>query len=148
MCTIKVQWTDPAVKNQMMELIARCKTILSPYAIDQKAACLNYIDGTVPDWQEASYGRNYTRVKKVKTHWDPDNFFLNMQSIRPLEYGSKPREIHGVLPVPTEEEILDLPQVKRVKQWWDRYASLVTPGLLGSPSNEVEVYKRDCAIPL
>lgn len=145
-CTIKVQWTDQSAKSQMMEFIARCKTILLPYAIDQKAAYLNYIDGTVPDWQEAYYGRNYTRLQKVKTRWDPDNFFYNMQSIRPLEDGSKSREIHGVLPVPSEKEILDLPQVKKVEQWWDRYACLATPDLLGSPKTEAEIFKRDCAI--
>jgi FAD/FMN-containing dehydrogenase len=144
--TIKVQWTDPSQGPKMMDFIAKCQSVLLPYAIEQKAAYLNYIDGTVPNWQEAYYGRNYPRLQKVKTEWDPQNFFWNMQSIEPLADGTKARTIHDVLAVPRKHEILSLPEAQKVRGWWDHYAPLVTPDMLGSPGTEEEVYEKDAAI--
>ncbi|KAK5170486.1 uncharacterized protein LTR77_005074 [Saxophila tyrrhenica] len=144
--TIKVQWTDPAQGEKMMDFTAKCKTVLLPHAIEQKAAYLNYIDGTVPNWQEAYYGHNYPRLQKVKTQWDPEDFFWNMQSIEPLRESGKSTPISEALPVPAQIDILDLPTVKKVGQWWETYAPLVTPGLLGSPETEEEVFKRDAKI--
>ena len=141
--TVKVQWIEPNQGPKMMDFIAKCKTVLLPHAIEKKAAYLNYIDGTVPKWEEAYYGHNYPRLQKVKTYWDPVNFFRNMQSIRPLEDGVRAQYVHGVLPVPSKDEILNLPQVRKVEQCWEEHDSLVTPDLLGSPKTEEDVYERD-----
>jgi hypothetical protein len=130
----------------MMEFIASCQEKLLPFAIEKKAAYLNYIDGTCPNWQEAYYGQNYPRLQKVKTMWDPHNIFHNMQSIRPLTDGTKAMPIHEAIPVPSTSEILKLPEVQKVEGWWEEYAPLVTPEILGSPSTEEEVYERDAEI--
>ena len=144
--TIKVQWTDPSEGKKMMDFIAKCKTELLPYAIEQKAAYINYIDGTVPNWQEAYYGYNYPRLQKVKTQWDPENFFWNLQSIKPLQDGTKAVAIHDTLPIPDKDTILEMPQVEKVDKWWDAYAPLVTPESLGSPETEEGVFERDAEI--
>ena len=144
--TVKVQWTEPEHSLKMMDFIAKCKTTLLPYALEHKAAYLNYIDGTVANWQEAYYGYNYPRLQKVKTQWDPHNFFWNMQSIRPLKDGVEVKIIHHTLPVPSKDEILESKQVKTVERWWEQYGSLVTPDSLGSPKTEEEVYETDSEI--
>ena len=144
--TVKVQWVDPNQRPKMIDFIARCQNVLLPYAIEHKAAYINYIDGTAPNWQEAYYGHNYPRLQKVKTEWDPENFFWNSQSIKPLEDHTKAQPIHDTLPVPSKEEILEMPKVKQVEKWWDSYAPLITPETLGSPQTEEEVYKKDSAI--
>ncbi|KAF4995786.1 hypothetical protein FGRMN_4909 [Fusarium graminum] len=144
--TIKVQWTDDTKYHQIMEFVAKCQSKLLPFAIDQKAAYINYIDGTVHDWQEAYYGKNYSRLQKIKTEWDPENFFHNAQSIQPLGPGGKTLPTHGVLPVPTKSDILNLPQVQKVEGWWKDSAAVVTPDQLGNPKTEQEVYERDAEL--
>ena len=144
--TVKVQWVDPSHAAKMMNFIVKCQRVLLPYAIEQKAAYLNYIDGTVSNWQEAYYGRNYPRLQNVKTQWDPENFFWNWQSIQPLKHRTNARPVHNTLPVPGKKEILEMPQVRQVEEWWESYAPLVTPDALGSPRTEEEVYKKDAAI--
>lgn len=144
--TVKVQWTDPTQGPKMMDFIASCQAKLLPFAIEKKAAYLNYIDGTIPNWQEAYYGQNYPRLQKVKTMWDPQNVFWNWQSIQPLADGTKAMPIHAVIPVPSKSEILELPQLQKVEGWWEKYAPLVTPDILGSPNTEEEVYERDAKI--
>lgn len=129
-----------------MDFIAKCKAVLLPYAIEHKAAYLNYIDGTVPNWQEAYYGHNYPRLQQVKSQWDPENFFWNMQSIIPLEHGTKALPIHDTVSVPGEQEVLALPQVKKVEKWWEQYAHLVTPDSLGSADTKEDVFRRDAEI--
>ncbi|KAH7349160.1 hypothetical protein BKA66DRAFT_431746 [Pyrenochaeta sp. MPI-SDFR-AT-0127] len=144
--TVKVQWTDPTQGPKMMDFMASCQAKLLPFAIEKKAAYLNYIDGTIPNWQEAYYGQNYPRLQKVKTMWDPQNIFWNWQSIQPLADGTKAIPIHAVIPVPSKSEILELPQLQEVERWWEKYAPLVTPDILGSPSTEEEVYEKDAEI--
>ncbi|KAF4974533.1 hypothetical protein FZEAL_8557 [Fusarium zealandicum] len=141
--TIKMQWVDPHKKKEIMEFICKCKAVLLPYAIDQKAAYINYIDITVPNWQEAYYGLNYPRLQKVKTRWDPENFFWNWQSIKPLEGGKTPMPVHDVLAVPSKKEFMQLPQVQKVQDWWNEYALDGTPDRLGEPKTNEAVFKVD-----
>ncbi|KAM5349771.1 hypothetical protein ACJ41O_006276 [Fusarium nematophilum] len=144
--TVKMQWTDATKSREIMEFISECKTVLLPFAIEHKAVYVNYIDGTVPNWQESYYGHNYTRLQKVKTQWDPNNFLWNWQSIKLLEDGARPLPIHDVLAVPSKKEVLQLPQVKKVEKWWEDHASLVTPDQLGEPETEQEAYERDAEL--
>ncbi len=88
-CTARAQWVDPADKKVMMAFVERCKTLLLPYALDGKAAYVNYIDSTVPNWEEAYYGRNYKKLQHVKKLWDPSNFFRFDRSIRPATHGTE-----------------------------------------------------------
>lgn len=81
--TIRAQWVDPTLEKKMVEWVDAAKTALLPHALDGQAAYINYIDSTVPDWQYAYYGNNYARLQKIKSRWDPSNFFKFKQSIEP-----------------------------------------------------------------
>lgn len=89
--TAMITWQTPNQASQAFEWAQRCKDLLTPFALEGKAAYVNYIDGTLTDWQQAYYGKNYSRLQKIKTQWDPDNFFYFKQSIEPE--GIKPNHI-------------------------------------------------------
>jgi FAD/FMN-containing dehydrogenase len=79
--TAKVQWSNPHQQAEAMAWAEKCKEVLTPYTLEQKAAYLNYIDPTLKNWQAAYYGDNYSRLMHVKKQWDPTNFFYFPQSI-------------------------------------------------------------------
>jgi len=83
--SVNIQWTDPSKRQSILNFIAKCQDQLLPFAIEKKAAYVNYIDGAVSNWEEAYYGDNYARLQNVKTEWDYENFFSNDQSIKPVE---------------------------------------------------------------
>lgn len=43
----------------------------------------NFVDPSLKDWEEAYYGSNLTRLRSIKSKFDPDNLFRFPQSIRP-----------------------------------------------------------------
>ncbi|GBB98355.1 hypothetical protein RclHR1_03200005 [Rhizophagus clarus] len=124
--TVKAQWTDPNMCETMFNFVDRVKKLLVPHSVQGKAAYINYIDSTVENWQEAYYADNYPRLQKVKSKWDPTNFFKFEQSIEPIDC-KKSR--------------------KRESDWkpWGNYA-LLKPQLLGNPKTKEEVYALDADI--
>lgn len=77
-------WADPSMEAPMVEWVNDAKTKLRIHAIDGLAACVNYIDPTLTDWEEAYYGGNYARLQKVKSQWDPTGVFRIKQGIQPV----------------------------------------------------------------
>ncbi|KAL4724580.1 hypothetical protein ACLX1H_008021 [Fusarium chlamydosporum] len=120
--TIKVQWTNKRKNHAVWVFMKKCQEKLHHFAIDQKAAYVNYIDGMAPNWQEAYYGQNYARLQKIKSDWDPDNFFNNFQSIKPLGRNEETLPINGVTPSPSRDGIPSQPLVQKVENWWDEGA--------------------------
>lgn len=140
--TVKVQWVDPNKREEAMKFIAKCKEQLLPHAIEHKASYVNYIDGTVHNWQEAYYGRNYPRLQKVKSHWDPSNFFWNMQSVQLLQNG-KALDIKDEVPVPSMDRLLHAYEAEQTMEWWNQYSVLLTPAKLGVVKSDELAYMRD-----
>ncbi|KAF5677445.1 fad linked oxidase [Fusarium circinatum] len=128
---IKMQWTCANKTKQVHDFIRKCQAELLPYAIEQKAAYINYIDRNVRNWQEAYYGSNYRRLQEIKTKWDPHNVFWNWQSIELLKDGK-------TVPNPGSVEAME--------SWWLQYASLVDPEHLPLPETEQDIYKRDAKL--
>lgn len=54
-------------------------TIIDPYSSGESYQ--NFIDPRLPNWQQAYYGGNYSRLVQVKKAYDPDKFFSFAQSI-------------------------------------------------------------------
>jgi FAD/FMN-containing dehydrogenase len=77
----KIQWERPEMKDKVLAFAEKVKATIAPFALEGKAAYLNYIDPSVEDWGYAYYGKNYPRLQAIKKHWDPTNFFHFEQSI-------------------------------------------------------------------
>ncbi|KAG8843252.1 hypothetical protein FRB96_004218 [Tulasnella sp. 330] len=125
--TFKAKWTKPELEKQMFGFAHHVSEELAPYAIQGKAAYLNYIDSTVEHWQQAYYGTNYERLREIKTDWDPTNFFRFQQSIEPLGVQSQPR------------------MAKTTMQEWEQY-QLTAPSWLSGAETENDVYASDAKI--
>ncbi|KAF5632035.1 fad linked oxidase [Fusarium sp. NRRL 52700] len=65
-----MQWTCANKTKEVYGFIRKCQVELLPYAIEGKAAYINYID------------RN-----EIKTKWDPYSVFWNWKSMEPLKGG-------------------------------------------------------------
>ncbi|KDN68819.1 hypothetical protein CSUB01_05893 [Colletotrichum sublineola] len=116
--TLKVQWADETKQNDM-EFVCKCKAELLPYAIDKKAAYINYIDATVADWQEAYYVH-----EPLESEED--------QALPPNGNTTDPNN--------------DDPPPVKVDKWWKECTPLVTPGDLESLKTNQEVFERDVVL--
>ncbi|CEL59134.1 hypothetical protein RSOLAG1IB_09111 [Rhizoctonia solani AG-1 IB] len=77
----KLQWYDRQATNAMIDYVRKVREKLVQYTIQHKASYVNFTDSTIPNWQEAYYGENYSRLQEIKQEWDPNNFFHFEQSI-------------------------------------------------------------------
>ncbi|MEU6577751.1 FAD-dependent oxidoreductase [Streptomyces sp. NPDC046805] len=59
--------------------LTRSHTAMKPYA--SGAAYQNYTDPTLTDWRSAYFGEAATRLKQVKTQYDPERFFTYPQGL-------------------------------------------------------------------
>ncbi len=59
--------------------LANAHAAMRPYVSGQ--AYQNYIDAALGGWQQAYYGRNYSRLKSIRRTIDPDHFFNFPQAI-------------------------------------------------------------------
>lgn len=62
--------------------VKHVRKALSPYT---KGDYVNWPDRNIKNWEHAYYGKNYERLREVKTHYDPFNVFCFSQSIRPFK---------------------------------------------------------------
>jgi len=76
-----VTWSTTAalsVVDAATSWLTTAQSLLAPYAT---GSYQNYIDPTLPDWLDAYYGSNLSRLVRVKRAVDPDDFFHFAQSI-------------------------------------------------------------------
>ncbi|KAF8335464.1 uncharacterized protein EI90DRAFT_3287957 [Cantharellus anzutake] len=79
---LTVRWNSQSMEKKVNDFINDYKKQLSPFALKEKAAFLNFVDGRLDNWTEAYYDTNYPRLQTVKARWDPDNFFKFPKSIQ------------------------------------------------------------------
>jgi len=81
--TAKIYWYVDSDTQTCMEWAQRVKDVLTPFALEGKATYINYIENPFEGWQEAYYGDNYPRLRRVKSRFDPENFFRFPMAIEP-----------------------------------------------------------------
>lgn len=81
--TAKIYWYDASDTARCMAWAQRVKDRLTPFALEGKASYINYIENPFDGWQEAYYGDNYARLRRVKSKFDPENFFGFPMGIEP-----------------------------------------------------------------
>jgi hypothetical protein len=72
-------WTDPNDTPQHLSEMRGCYAAMRPFV--SGAAYVNYCDLDLADWQTAYWGQNLTRLKQIKSSFDPDNVFRHAQSV-------------------------------------------------------------------
>ncbi|MCX6415884.1 MAG: FAD-binding oxidoreductase [Actinobacteria bacterium] len=81
--TAKIYWYDGSDTDACMEWAQQVKDALTPFALKGQATYINYIENPFDGWQEAYYGENYARLRRVKSRFDPENFFRFPLGIEP-----------------------------------------------------------------
>lgn len=72
-------WTNPNDTPQHLSEMRSCYAAMRPFV--SGAAYVNYCDLDLADWQNAYWGQNLTRLKQIKSSFDPDNVFRHAQSV-------------------------------------------------------------------
>lgn len=73
-------WEEPEEEQHNIRWIEQVRHTLSPYTAGDY---VNFPDRYIKDWPTAYYGRNFRRLRAVKTKYDPRNVFQFPQSIPP-----------------------------------------------------------------
>ena len=77
------QWMEPEVSDQCKVWARQTYAQMEPFV--GPGRYVNYLGDDEPgDPAIAAYGLNYERLQKIKTKYDPTNFFHMNQNIRPL----------------------------------------------------------------
>jgi FAD/FMN-containing dehydrogenase len=74
-------WSDPNDTPQRLADMRELYAAMRPYV--SGAAYVNYCDLDLADWQNAYWGANLARLKRIKSAFDPDNVFRHAQSVPP-----------------------------------------------------------------
>ncbi len=72
-------WTSPNDTPQRLNEMRQCYAAMRPYV--SGAAYVNYCDLDLTDYPSAYWGRNLTRLKQIKSAFDPGNVFKHAQSV-------------------------------------------------------------------
>ncbi|CAG7628993.1 FAD-binding oxidoreductase [Paenibacillus allorhizosphaerae] len=72
-------WYRLADASKNIRWVERIRQAMLPYT---RGAYRDYCDAMIPDWQDAYFGENVERLKRVKRLYDPENLFRFEQSIR------------------------------------------------------------------
>jgi hypothetical protein len=79
---VLAQWTDPADSERCIGWARDTYAAMKPFAAPGRY--VNYMsDNKVGDPVAAAYGRNYSRLQKLKRKYDPANVFHLNQNIQP-----------------------------------------------------------------
>lgn len=73
-------WETDGEQKVVLSWTEQFRQTLLPYV---KGSYVNVPDSSIGDWATAYYGDNYARLRRIKTTYDPYEFFQYEQSIRP-----------------------------------------------------------------
>lgn len=76
-------WDDPAAAAAAMAWAENTWQLFQPYSGGRMFA--NYMSIEGEQAVKAVYGSNYSRLRTIKTKYDPENFFRRNQNMRPIE---------------------------------------------------------------
>jgi hypothetical protein len=99
-----MEWFDAASSEANIDFVDSLQTNLTKFNVTKDSpAYVNYIDIDM-DTSVAYYGGHYGPLQAIKSTYDPNNFFRNMQSISPLSgvppsNGSSPGPLVKMPPV-------------------------------------------------
>jgi FAD/FMN-containing dehydrogenase len=74
-------WPDPAQNEANTRWVKEYYQDLAPHA--EEGGYINMVSGDDANRSQANFGRNYTRLRKVKAKYDPKNAFRHNQNIVP-----------------------------------------------------------------
>jgi hypothetical protein len=78
---IASQWTAPDETERGIKWARETFASLAPFLAP--ARYVNYLEADAADAAAVAYGRNLPRLRAIKTHYDPDNFFRHNVNILP-----------------------------------------------------------------
>ncbi len=72
---------EPEQAGPAFTWVENLRSALRPFT---QGAYVNVPDFDIPNWEKAYYGKNFKKLKKIKTKYDPNNFFTyELQAIPP-----------------------------------------------------------------
>lgn len=74
-------WTNAVDTQERLKEMKQFYATMRPYV--SGAAYVNYCDTDLTEWPNAYWGQNLSRLKKIKSAFDPNNVFRHAQSVPP-----------------------------------------------------------------
>lgn len=79
-------WTRAADTPQRLTNMSKAYAAMRPHV---PGACyVNYCDLDLPDWATSYWGANLSRLRQIKSQYDPNNIFRHAQSVQPIQSAS------------------------------------------------------------